>query len=247
MLFLYADKANLLDAVELKESPAKEYDDAEVIDDVMEELKEEACELKEEECSCMGARTEENGRDRTGLGYTVNEAPVNSWDEYFYNVAVQAARNSKCFSRRIGAILVKDNTIISTGYNGPPRGIPTCDKRWKLDSDFLTKYGNLPDGTEVAGKCPRYVLGAKSGEMMHLCVAGHAEENAILNCARLGIETKGTIMYMTCGMPCSKCWVKIINAGIKEIVVMSYAIYDESTRFLMDNADVKVRLFDFLI
>jgi dCMP deaminase len=200
---------------------------------------------KEKECCDMGGA---DGRDREAFGYTVDEPPVKSWDEYFFNVAKQAARNSKCFSRRIGAILVKDSSIISTGYNGPPRGIPTCDMRWKIDAPFIEKYGNdIKEDTETKGKCPRYVLGAKSGEKMHLCPAGHAEENTILNCARLGISTKDTTMYMTCGMPCSKCWVKIINAGVKEIVITSYAIYDESTKFLMDNSNVKVRLFDFLM
>ena len=183
-----------------------------------------------------------SGRDRTAVGYTVDQEPVSSWDEYFYNVAVQVARNSKCFSRKIGAVLVKDKVIISSGYNGPPRDIPTCDKRWQIDNNFMENYGQgilqLKNPPNLVGKCPRYILGAKSGEMMEICPAGHAEENSILNCARLGIATKDTTMYMTCGMPCSKCWVKIINSGVKEIVVMSYAIYDESTRFLMDNSEV---------
>ena len=188
-----------------------------------------------------------SGRDRTEVGYTIDQEPVSSWDEYFYNVAVQVARNSKCFSRKIGAVLVKDKNIISSGYNGPPRGIPTCDKRWQIDPPFIASYhGQLEYLTEVEGKCPRYALGAKSGEMMDLCPAGHAEENSILNCARLGIATKDTIMYMTCGIPCGKCMIKIINSGVKELVVTKFAYYDDTSKYLLANSDVKVRLFDFI-
>jgi len=227
MLYLYADKAGLLDK---EHKLAKKYEeDEKVIEEV--EL------VVEEKEAVMGG---------VDTSYSITDEPVKSWDEYFFNVARQAARNSKCFSRRIGAVLVKDKYIISTGYNGPPRGIPTCDKRWKIDDDFITKY-KVPEGIDPAGKCPRYVLGAKSGEKMHLCVAGHAEENTILNCARLGISTKDTVMYMTCGIPCSKCLIKIIGAGVKELVVTKHTYYDESSRYLLQNSDIKVRLFDFLI
>lgn len=255
MLFLYADKASLLDEIPIKEPIAKKYDeDANVIDNI---IKEEAEEVEKDvvyEMQKPAIVAKERVFKEVDMGgvtdtsYSVEEGPVKSWDEYYYNVAKQSARNSKCFSRRIGAILVKDKCIISTGYNGPPRGIPTCDKRWKIDDDFISKYGDKIDGnTEIVGKCPRYVLGAKSGEMMHLCVAGHAEENTILNCARLGISTKGTTMYMTCGIPCSKCLIKIIGGGVKELVVTKFTYYDESSRYLIQNSDIKVRLFDFLI
>ena len=225
MLFLYADKANLIDKDRVK--IAKEYSE---LEQIIEDPEEKEC--------CMGAETE----------YSVTDEPVKSWDEYFYNVARQAARNSKCFSRRIGAVLVKDNIIISTGYNGPPRGIPTCDKIWKIDTGFIAKYGGLiQKDTETVGKCPRYVLGAKSGEQMELCPAGHAEENSILNCARLGISTMDTTMYMTCGIPCGKCMIKIINAGVKELVVTTFTYYDDNAKYLLENSNIRVRLFDFLI
>jgi len=100
-------------------------------------------------------------------------------------------------SRRIGAILVKDKIIISTGYNGPPRGIPDCDKRWTVDPIFKNKY-EKDIVKETEGKCPRYAIGCKSGEQMEICVAAHAEENCILSAARLGTSVKGSTMYMTC-------------------------------------------------
>jgi dCMP deaminase len=98
----------------------------------------------------------------------------------------------------------------------------------------------------VAGKCPRRVLGMKSGEGIEWCPAGHGEENAILNAARMGVCTKDTSMYMTCGIPCSKCLVKIINAGVSELVVTSFNIYDVTSEYLVENSSLKIRLFDFL-
>jgi len=172
---------------------------------------------------------------------------VDSWDEYFYNVCKQVARNSKCLSRKIGALLVRDKSIVSTGYNGPPRGVPVCDQRWKIDDLLVKKYGEKTR-REVAGKCPRYVIGFKSGEGLEICVAGHAERNALINAARNGIATKGTIMYMTCGIPCSPCLVEIINAGVEEIIVTNLKFYDElNSRYLLDTSDLKVRVFDFIV
>lgn len=184
---------------------------------------------------------------------TSDLSPVVNWDEYFYNVCLQVSRNSKCLSRRIGAIVVRDNTIIGTGYNGPPRGLPRCDERWKIDDEMAVEFGKLVKEGKVnshhddcRGKCPRQVMGFKSGEGLDWCVAGHAEENAIINCARLGICTLGAKMYMTCGVPCSKCFVKIINSGIEELIVTSFNMYDRSTKYLWDQSNVRVRLFNFI-
>jgi len=185
---------------------------------------------------------------------TIKEIPVsNSWDDYFYNICLATAGNSKCLSRKIGAILVRDKRVISTGYNGPPEGVPRCDERWKLDDHYLTvelgkliQAGKVKEVSELRGKCPRLFMGFKSGEGLDWCVAGHAEENAILSAARLGIATKGTVMYMTCGIPCSKCLVKIINAGIHNLVVTSFSLYDISSEYLVKTAGLNVRLFDFL-
>jgi len=183
-----------------------------------------------------------------GLGYNIEKEPNVSWDEHYFGVCLSVARNSKCMSRKIGAILVREKRIISTGYNGPPEGLPTCDYRWTLDKPFYDKFqGDKElDWESLQGKCPRRVIGFKSGHGMEWCPAVHAEENTILNCARMGISAKDTIMYMTCGIPCSKCMVKIINTGVKELVVSKFSWYDESTKYILENSDVKVRLYDFV-
>ena len=74
----------------------------------------------------------------TNTYINIEESPTYSWDEYFFNIAKQTARNSKCFSRKIGAVLVKDNSVIGTGYNGAPRGTPTCDNRWGKDPSLFS-------------------------------------------------------------------------------------------------------------
>jgi len=182
----------------------------------------------------------------TEQSYSITDPPVDGWDDYFYNVCRQVARNSKCLSRRIGAVMVKDKSIVSTGYNGPPRGVPRCDLRWKLDPGFIEKYGHHAEGKEVEGKCPRYVIGFESGQGLEVCPAGHAERNALINAARYGISTIGTTIYMTCGIPCSPCLIEIINAGVKEIVVTSLQIYDETSIYLLDQSSLGIRMYDFI-
>jgi dCMP deaminase len=182
----------------------------------------------------------------TKKSYSIDDPPVANWDEYFYNVCRQVARNSKCLSRRIGAVLVWDKGIISTGYNGPPRGVPRCDMRWKIDKEFNDKYKDKVEGKELEGICPRYAIGFESGTGLEICPAGHAERNAIINAARKGIKTKGTLLYMTCGIPCTPCLVEIINAGVKEIVVTSLKIYDETAMYLLNQSTLSVRLYDFV-
>jgi len=184
--------------------------------------------------------------DNFTKNYSINDEPVESWDEYFYNVCRQVARNSKCLSRRIGAIMVWDKGIISTGYNGPPRGVPRCDMRWKIDKEFVEKYKEKTGGCKLEGICPRYAIGFKSGAGLEICPAGHAERNTLINAARKGIKTKGAALYMTCGIPCTPCLVEIINAGIKEIVVISLKTYDETSMYLLNQSNLGVRLFNFI-
>ena len=196
--------------------------------------------------------------------YTVDAENPSSWDEYFYRISVTVASNSKCLSRKIGAVIVRDKTVISAGYNGPPRGVITCDKRWLHDPEIRKEY-ETKSGEEIGwltlssprykdefeGKCPRYVkgMGCKSGQCLEWCVAGHAERNAIVNAARLGMPAlKGCHIYMTCGVPCTPCLVEILNAGIEEIVCTEIAFYDfdRSCKYLLDNSDVRIRKFDFI-
>ena len=174
---------------------------------------------------------------------------VKRWDEYFYNVCKAVEANSVCLSRHIGAVLVRDKSIISTGYNGPPRGIPHCNERYIIDSEIralIKSKGKDPDNPKYHNTCPRYVAGFKSGEGLGYCVAGHAERNALNNAARHGIATKGATLMMSCGVPCSPCLVEIINCGIVEIVITKKSFYDSSAKYLLDNSDLKVRIFEHL-
>jgi dCMP deaminase len=185
--------------------------------------------------------------------YSASRPSPGSWDEWFYNMCLDVASNSKCHSRKIGAVLVRDKSIISTGYNGPPRGVPSCDKRWKIDFRFAQKYKDkLPsDETSVIGVCPRRIIGFPSGQGLEICPAGHAERNALINAARHGIKTKGTsdeptTLYMGCGIPCTPCLVEIMNAGVSEIVVSGVGFYDETAEYVLENSSLRVRLFNFL-
>jgi len=168
------------------------------------------------------------------------------WDTYFYNVCKTIAKNSSCLSRNIGAILVKDNSIISTGYNGPPRGVPHCGERYLIDPVMREKLESLkidPDNDSYHETCPRYVMGYKSGQGLEWCVAGHAERNVLINAARNGIKTRNCKMYMDCNVPCTPCLVEIINAGISEIIVTQLSFYDQSAKYLLENSTLKVRLY----
>lgn len=154
-----------------------------------------------------------------------------SWDDYFLSIATAVASNSKCMSRQIGAVLVNERSIVSTGYNGPPRGIPHCE----IISRSL--------GFEEKN-CPRRLLGYESGKGLHICPAGHAERNALINAARHGVATKDTSLYLTCGVPCKDCMIEIINAGVKEIVVTSLRTYDKLSKFLLVNSNIELRVYN---
>ena len=170
-------------------------------------------------------------------------------DEWLYDICLAVAKGSKCLSRQIGTVLVKDNSIVSTGYNGPPRGAPHCWERYTIDTalrTMLVARGADPDDPKNHSICPRYVAGFKSGEGLDWCVAGHAERNSLINAARHGIETKDAKLYMSCGIPCGPCMVEIINAGIEEIIVTKMTFYDVSSKYLLDNSNLKVRVYDYL-
>jgi dCMP deaminase len=173
-----------------------------------------------------------------------------SWDKYYYDLCNQVASRSKCYSRAVGAVLVRDKTVICTGYNGPPRNVPVCDKRWDLDTALKNKFkeifGREPTSDDIKGKCPRKVLGFKSGEGLEWCVAGHGERNALIQAAREGVCTKNSTLYMNCEIPCTPCLVEIINAGVDEIVVTDFAFYDCSAEYLINNSKLKVRIYDFI-
>lgn len=201
--------------------------------------------------AAYGHATEENIKHikniKTEHTYSIQIPNPESRDKWFYDLSVTVGSYAKCHSRKIGAVLVRDNSVISTGYNGPPRGIPNCDQRWEIDKAFRAKYGPQADGKETKGICPRRVIGFKSGEGLGICPAGHAERNALINAARLGINTKNTKLYMSCGVPCTPCAVEIINAGVEEIICTAVDWYDETTMYLLENSELKIRLYDFMV
>lgn len=119
-----------------------------------------------------------------------------SWDEYFMKIAHLVAERSTCLRRMVGAIIVKDKRIISTGYNGSPRGLNHC--------------------LEIG--CMRERLGIPSGERHELCRGAHAEQNALIQAASAGSSMEGATMYCTTA-PCSTCSKMIINAGILRLVL----------------------------
>ena len=119
------------------------------------------------------------------------------WDEYFMEMAALTATRSTCLRRQVGAVIVRDRRIVSTGYNGAPRGIKHCDER---------------------GGCIRQKMNVPSGERHELCMALHAEQNAIIQAATHGQSIESATLYIT-HQPCVICAKMIINAGIRRIVV----------------------------
>lgn len=179
-----------------------------------------------------------------------------TWDKYFYDLCNTIASNSKCFSRKIGAILVRDKSIVASGYNGPPRGVAPCDRRYnnyhafyrdeKLIQAILSRDVFTEERLrEINDVCPRRLLGCSSGQGLEWCIAGHGERNALINAAREGVITKGATMYMNCGIPCSPCLIEIINAGIIEIVCTSYEQYDNEAAYLLKQSNLKHRTYRF--
>ena len=139
-----------------------------------------------------------------------------SWDEYFLQLARQAATRSTCLRRQVGAVLVRDKRLLATGYNGSPRNTSHC-----LDTG-----------------CLREQLGIPSGERVELCRAIHAEQNAIIQAAVHGVAIEGATLYTTL-RPCVLCAKMLINCGIKEIhYIEGYP--DELSQEMLDEANVQV-------
>ena len=139
-------------------------------------------------------------------------------EEYYMTIAHLASMRSTCLSRKVGAIIVKEDNPISFGYNGPARGVSHC---------------------EELGGCPRRAKkDFKSGAYLDICPASHAEQNAIAFAARHGISTVGATIYVNT-FPCKDCMNSIINAGIKNIVYDS--LYDAQLSVkIVKEADVDI-------
>lgn len=145
-----------------------------------------------------------------------------SWDDYFMQITHLVATRGTCLRRQVGAILVKDRRILSTGYNGPPAGLPHCDE---------------------LGGCLRNRLNVPSGERHELSRAVHAEQNAIVQAAIHGFSIKGAILYSTT-QPCSICTKMLVQAGVREFVV-SEGYPDDLALEIMNLAGVTLRRVPF--
>lgn len=135
-----------------------------------------------------------------------------SWDEYFMHLAQVATLRGNCLKRKVACVIIRDNRVISTGYNGTPRGITNCNE----------------------GGCPRCAELDESGKNLEECLCAHAEENAIAQAAYHGVSVKGATLYTTYS-PCLRCTKLIINSGIAEVVYnQAYSIEELPLRLLAE-------------
>jgi len=145
-----------------------------------------------------------------------------TWDEYFASITRQVATRSTCLRRKVGAIIVKDKRILTTGYNGAPMGVRNC--------------------LEI-GTCLREELGVPSGERHEICRGLHAEQNAILQSAYHGVKMRDSVIYST-NQPCVLCAKMIINCGIKKIYY--FEDYPDPLAIeLLDEAEIELVKLDF--
>ncbi|MFC1485033.1 cytidine/deoxycytidylate deaminase family protein [bacterium] len=125
----------------------------------------------------------------------MNKKQRPSWDEYFIAITKEIAKRSTCLRRKVGAVLVKDRRILSTGYNGAVRNTPHCSE---------------------AG-CLRTKMKVPPGTRHELCRGLHAEQNALLFASSSGIDTNGGTLYCI-NQPCILCAKMIVQAGVKRVV-----------------------------
>ncbi len=145
------------------------------------------------------------------------ERPSN--DEYFMNMAKLVATRSTCIRRQVGAVIVKDKRVLSTGYNGAPKGSKHCDELG----------------------CIRVELNVPSGTRHELCRGVHAEQNAVIQAAYFGVSVKDSSIYTTT-YPCSMCAKLIINAGIIEIVY-NEGYPDDLSKELLSETGIVIRKY----
>ncbi|MEW6457684.1 MAG: cytidine/deoxycytidylate deaminase family protein [Bacillota bacterium] len=142
-----------------------------------------------------------------------------TWDEIFMEQAHLMARRSTCLRRHVGAVLVRDNRAIASGYNGPPSGLPHCDER---------------------GGCLREQLGVPSGHRQEICRALHAEQNVILQLAITGLSGRDATLYVT-HFPCFTCAKLLVQLGVRRIIYqLGYP--DQFSADLLDEAGIQLFL-----
>lgn len=139
-----------------------------------------------------------------------------NWDEYFLEIANVVKKRSTCLRRQVGAVIVKENRILTTGYNGVPPKIEHCSTKG----------------------CLRQKLNIPSGEKHELCRALHAEQNAIIQAAKNGVSIEGATIYVT-HQPCIICTKLIMASGIKR-VVYSGEYPDELSLEMLNESSIEV-------
>jgi dCMP deaminase len=144
--------------------------------------------------------------------------PRPNWDQYFMEIAKVVALRSNCVKRKVAAVIVKDRRIISTGYNGTPRGVRNCNE----------------------GGCPRCSSMEQSGAKLDECLCSHAEENSITQAAYHGVSIKGSTLYTTFS-PCLICTKMIINSGIAEVAFQQDYTLVTTAADLLREAEVHLR------
>ncbi len=146
---------------------------------------------------------------------------MEKWDQRFMELTEQVGTWASCLRRKVGAVIVKGRRVMATGYNGAPTGIKSCIER---------------------GKCLRIEQNIPSGTHAELCYAAHAEQNAIIQAAKYGVNIDGSTLYCT-HQPCVICAKMIINAGI-ERVVYKEGYPDEFSMELFREAGTKVEKYE---
>ncbi len=143
-----------------------------------------------------------------------------SWDEYFMQIAREVGTRSTCLRRHVSAVIVRDKRILSTGYNGAPRGVSHCEETG----------------------CLRERMGIPSGQRQEICRGLHAEQNAIIQAALHGVSVDGSTIYVT-HQPCITCAKMIINSGIVRVVCAS-SYPDELSARMLEEAAVQYENWD---
>lgn len=148
---------------------------------------------------------------------------MDKWDKRFMELAETVAGWSSCFqeNRHIGAVIVRDKRILTTGYNGAPAGVKSCVER---------------------GECLRRKKNIASGTMQEVCYAVHAEQNAIIQAAKLGVSLEDATLYCT-HQPCVICARMIINSGVKK-VYYKHGYPDAFALELFAEAGVEIEKFE---
>lgn len=147
---------------------------------------------------------------------------MDKWDKRFVELAKTISDWSSCYkeNRQVGAVIVRDRRILTTGYNGAPAGIVSCKER---------------------GECLRNKLGIASGTHHEICYAIHAEQNAIIQAAKIGVSIQDATLYCT-HQPCAICAKMIVNAGISRIVYV-HPYPDEFSRKILEESGIIVEQY----